>query len=158
MVAERLPKSMFVVQRLQVPVISAAEDIQSNPMNPGRTYIPGLGLEYSVLSCDVIIDKHFKSYREILTWFKGIHAPEDKAQQALTWKECMTDVTVIGTDAANAPICYWQFTDAFPISVDGPMFDATMPDIDYLVSNVSFRFKYFQFSTFTGTTDNQEKI
>lgn len=140
---------MFTLQRVQIPVISGEDVLQSSAVNPGKTMIPGTGLEYSVLSCDFILDKHFKTYRTILDWMKSNYAPEDLKGQWINWMNTMKDVTVIGTDAANVPLVEWHFKDAFPISVDGPMFDATMPDIEYLTSNVTFKFKYFTNKTYT---------
>lgn len=155
MVIEKLPATVFTLQRVQIPVINGEELTMPSGMNPNKTMIPGSGLDYSVLSCDFIIDKHFKAYREVLNWFKGIGAPEDKALQAVPFKDTMSNINIIGTDAANTPLVLWNFVDAFPISVDGPMFDATMPDIEYLTSNVTFRHKYFTFTTYTnGASDN----
>ena len=156
MVVEKLPSTVFTLQRVQIPVINGEEITMPSSMNPSRTMIPGSGLDYSVLSCDFIIDKHFKAYREILNWFKGIAAPEDKAVQAIKpFTDTMSNINIVATDASNTPIALWNFVDAFPISVDGPMFDATMPDIEYLTSNVTFRHKYYTFTTYTnGASDN----
>ena len=158
MVVEKLDDTAFYLQRLQIPILSGDEMVQPSPLNPNRTMMPGSALEYSVLSADFIIDKHFNNYKQILQWFKGNYAPDDKAEQWKGWNESMTNITVVGTDSGNTPICHWNFFDAFPISMDGPMFDATMIDVEYLVSNVTFRFKYFQFSTYTNGTDNHENI
>ena len=158
MIIERMPTLAFTLQRVQIPVINGEEAIQSTSLNPSRTPMPGSGLDYSVLSCDFIIDKHFKNYYEILGWFKGIYAPEDKEVQALKWPDTMSNITVIGTDAANTPLVRWSFVDAFPISMDGAMYDATMPDLEYLVSNVTFRMKYFTFGTYKNGIDNHNSI
>lgn len=158
MVIERLSGTQFFLQRIQIPVLSGDEIVQSTPMNPNHTMIPGSGMEYSVLSADFIIDKYFENYKQILEWFKGNYAPEDKYEQSLKFSDQVSSITVIGTDAGNDPVCHWNFIDCFPISMDGPMFDATMPDIEYLTSNVTFRFKYFTFSTYTNGTDNQDNI
>lgn len=158
MLIERMPTLAFTLQRLQIPVINGEEVNMPNAMNPNRTPIPGSGLDYSVLSCDFIIDKNFKNYYEVLNWMKGMYAPEEKETQAYKWPETTSDITVIGTDAANTPLVRWQFHDAFPISMDGAMYDATMPDIEYLTSNVTFRMKYFTFGTYTNGVDNHDNI
>ena len=158
MFIEKLDHVMFTVQRVQIPVVSGDEVTFSNPLNPSRSLMPGSSLEYSVLSCDFIVDKHLKNYREVLKWFKGNYAPEDKALQAVPWKETMSNVDIIGTDASNTPLVRWTMHDAFPISVDGPMYDATMPDIEYLTSNVTFRHKYFTFTTYDNGIDNHDTI
>lgn len=152
MVVERLKGTQFMLQRVQIPVLSGDEIIQSTPMNSGKTMIPGSSMEYSVLSCDFIIDKYLKNYKEVLAWFKANYAPEDKAAQWESWDNTMSRITVIGTDSGNTPVCTWDFEDCFPISMDGPMFDATMPDVEYLTSNVTFRFKYFNFTDNEGNT------
>ena len=158
MLIDKMPTLAFTLQRVQIPVINGEELLLPNGMNPGKTPIPGNGLDYSVLSTDFIVDKHFQNYYEILGWMKGMYAPEDKAEQAYTWQNTTSDITVIGTDAANAPLVRWQFTDAFPISMDGTMYDATMPDMEYLTSNVTFRYKYFTFGTYTNGIDNHNTI
>ena len=158
MVVKKLPATSFTLQRTQIPVINGEEVIQPNPMNPNKTTIPGSGLDYSVLSCDFIIDKYFENYKEILTWMKSTYAPEDKLVQASSFSNTVSEITVVATDAANVPLVHWQFVDAFPISMDGPMFDATMPDMEYLTSNVTFRFKYFTFTTYNNGTDNHNNI
>ena len=155
MVIEKLPTTMYTLQRVQIPVVSGDEFVHSSPMNPTGTMMPGTRLEYGVLSVDFILDKHHKNYREVLQWFKSNYAPDDKQAQSVKWQDQMSDLTIIGTDPSNTPIMQWQFYDAFPISVDGTLFDATMPDMEYLTSNVTFRHKYFTFSTYTnGTYDN----
>ena len=158
LVINRLPSLMFTLQRCQIPVITGDELMQSQPMNTGRLSIPGNSLEYSVLSCDFLIDKELKTYRSILKWMKENYAPEDKAAQWQSWEETMSDATLIGTDAGNQPLYQWNFKDCFPISLDGPMLDATMPDIEYLVANVTFKFSYFTLNTYTNGTDNNDTI
>ena len=159
MTIERLKSTAFTLQRVQIPVISGEEIVQSTPLNPGKTMIPGMGLEYSVLSCDIICDKHFKNYKDVLQWFKSIHTSENPAEQwAGSFPNTMSNVDIIGTDAANTPLVRWSFYDAFPISLDGPMYDATMPDIEYLTSNVTFRHKYFTFTTYDNGIDNHDTI
>lgn len=154
MVVDKLPEVSFMTQRVQIPVISGDETVQPNGSNPGHLMMPSIGIDYSVLSVDFVIDKYFKNYSSIMSWFKGIYA----AGSTSTWADNFSIITVLGTDAANIPVVHWQFTDCYPISVDGPMFDSTMPDIEYLTSNVTFRFAYFTTSTYTNGADNQENI
>lgn len=165
MIIERMPVIMYTVQRIQIPVVSGDEMVQSTPMNPGKTMMPGTSMEYGVLSVDFILDKHLKNYREVLVWLKSNYSPDGKGtlstlsgiqdQATGSWSDQVSNIIVIGTDAANKPIMEWTFYDAFPISVDGPMYDATMPDIEYLTSNVTFRHKFFSFATYTdGVFDN----
>ena len=158
MVIAKLDKTTFMLQRTQIPILSGDEMVQPTGMNSGHTMIPGSSLEYSVLSCDFIIDKHFKNYKEVFQWFKDNYAPEDKQEQWKSWSDTMSEITLIGTDSGNKPICHWQFYDAFPISMDGPMYDATMPDVEYMTSNVTFRYKYFTFTTYTDGVNNHDEI
>ena len=157
-VINRIPELMFTAQRIQVPVINAEEINQPSKLNPSRTMIPGSGLDHSVLSCDFIIDKDFVTYKTILTWMKQNYATEDKSLQWKDWFSTMSNVDVFGTDAANTPLVRWTFVDAFPISLDGPMYDATMPDIEYLTSNVTLRFKYFTFTSYTNGIENDDTV
>ena len=161
MVIDKLPSITFNCQQLQLPTISAGEAAMSNRYNPGRTFIPGDGVDYGTLNATFLLDKEFRGYLAVLAWIKGHANPED-TQQFVDWvnsndkfgnmepfSKLMSDITVFATDAANQPLVHWQFKNCFPISLDGPQFDTTQPDINYLTSSVDFRYHYFTCHTYT---------
>lgn len=162
------PELVYTCQRVQNPVLTGEEEILPNPANSARIMIPGNSMDYSVLSCDFIVDKEFKAYKSILEWMKYIYTPESGSQVSSLsnsrtspfsgFQRGMSTIRVIGTDSGMNPLVEWNYKDCFPISLDGPMFDATQPDIEYITSNVTFRFKYFVFNTYTNGVSNNDFI
>ena len=171
MIMEKLPQVVFNVQQVVIPPVNGGEASLDNRYNSTRTYIPGDGLDYGTLSCTFLIDKEFRTYRTILEWIKAINAPET-SQQYADWVDShtqfaeqtegfatsMSTVTIIGSDSANRPLVHWTFKNAFPISVDGPSYDATQQDIEYLTSTVDFRFHYFEHQTYDNGVLQNDKL
>lgn len=162
MVIEKLPQVVFTCQQIQIPTISAGEALLSNRYNPSKTYIPGDGIDYSNVDVTFLIDKEFKGYRSILQWMKQNGAPESPSQHGDVYgndfNKTMSNITIIGTNAANEPIIQWNFHDCFPVSLDGVQYDSTQPDIMYLTCSVSFRCHYFTHQTYTSGQLNPDLI
>jgi len=166
--AERMPKLVFTIQEFTIPTIVAGETNLPNSLNPNRAFIPGDGIDYGTLEISFLIDKEFKTYREITSWLKGITAPEtgDQAtnyQNSITrlqpsFSKFFSNIELFGTDAGNRPLVSWKFKDAFPIGLGGPNYDAKSMDVEPLVGTVSFRYLYFECETFTNGRSNNDKI
>lgn len=166
---ERLPRLQFTVQQVNVPPISGGEAAIPTRFNSGRAFMPGDTVDYAQLDVTFLIDKHFKTYQSILKWLKGINNPEGgtqfqdfldnvETQSNTDYAKTMSNITLMGTDSANQPVAEWKFFNAFPISVDGPQYDATRQDIEYLTAAVSFRYMYLEFSTYTNGAKNNDTI
>ena len=165
---DRLPDVVFLVQQVQLPSLSAGEAELSNRQNSGRVFIPGDTLDYGTLDVTFLLDKHLKSYRSILDWMKGFTAPETGDQFSQfernftinqdPFADTMSDMTLFASDASNSPLSHWSFKNAFPISLDGFSFDATMADVEYLAATTSFRFTYFEHQTYNNGSLNDDLI
>jgi len=168
-VAENLPSVVFNLQQLLIPNVTGGEVPLANRFNSGRAYIPGNGVDYSSLDFTFLIDKDFNNYRSVLNWLKAINHPESHDQytdyttsaNAVNQEgfgRTMSNITVFGCDDGNNPLVHWNFVNSFPISVDGPQYDATLQDINYITSTVSFRYLYFESQTYTDGKLNNDKI
>ena len=170
MVVESLPELVFSIQQLQVPNVTGGEVPLPNRLNPNRAFIPGSGVDYTTLDVTFLLDKNLRNYYSVLKWIKAINHPEDH-EQFSNWvndsskntskegfSKTTSNLTVFGCDAGNNPLLHWNFVDSFPISLDGPSYDATAPNIDYLTSVASFRYVYFEFQTYTNGALNNDKI
>jgi len=161
LVCDRLPELVFTCQRISLGSLTAGEAVMSNRFNMNRM-VPGESLDYGVLNADFIVTNDYSNYRSILEWMKGNVRP-DGFQQGIDYinkvakfendydkrfKDTMSDMTVIATDAADRPLCQWNFKSAFPVSLDGPNFNSTNTDIEYITSNVTFNFHYFEHQTY----------
>lgn len=170
MVVESLPEMVFNIQQIQIPNVTGGEVPLPNRMNPNRTFIPGNGIDYTTLDVTFLLDKSLRNYYKVLEWIKAINHSENFEQYSEwttdttknTSKEgfakATSNLTVFGCDAGNNPLMHWNFVDSFPISLDGPSYDASAPNIDYLTSVASFRYMYFEFQTYTNGALNNDKI
>mgnify|MGYP001230159829 FL=1 len=169
---EKLPDIVYTVQQANVPVISAGEAILSNPFNQTRS-VPGDTLDYSQLDVTFLVDKEMKGYRQILKWMKGMINPESFDQFNEYVKEnvtsrpdarepgflnTMSNMSLFAADADLKPLAEWKFIDAFPISLDGPQYDSTNPQVDYLTATSSFKFMYFEHATYKNGAKNNDII
>lgn len=169
MVFDKLPQISFNCQDLQIPSASVGEAPLANRLNPNQTFIPGQSFVYSPLDVNFLIEKDFRNYRSVLKWMKAIAEPET-AEQFKEWStenarassrefgSLMSNCSVFGTDSANEILAEWRFIDAFPINLDGPRFDATPQDVEYLVSGLTLRYKYFEFLTYTDGIANNDLV
>jgi len=169
MVIDKLPQVAYNLQQVTIPPLSGGEVPLDNRFNSTRTYIPGDGVDYGQLSATFLLDKQFTTYRSIAEWIKGINAPEghqqypdwlneNDAERTTGFARTMSTVTVLGTDSAGKPVVHWVFRNAFPISIDGPSYDATQQDIEYLTATVDFRFHYFEMETYTNGVLNNDRV
>lgn len=169
MTIEKLPQVVYNVQQITIPNISGGEAPIPNSLNPGRLFTPGDTIDYAQLDLTFLLDKNFRSYRSILEWVKGYANTEEFGEQAEYIKglqndarkgqlKLTSDITVFGTDNDNLPVIEWKFKDCFPISIDGPSYDATAIDVTYLTSAASFRYSYFECTTYTGGAKNNDTI
>lgn len=170
MVIDLLPTVQYNLQQVTIPTITGGEAELANRFNPGKTFIPGNTLDYGTLDCTFLLDKRFTSYREILRWLKGINHP-DEHSDFTDWVEkgntirpdqrfaqTMSNIELFATDAAGRPLAEWIFYNAFPTSLDGPQYDATLTDTEYLTSTVSFRFTHFEHNIYTDSGQNKNQL
>jgi len=159
-VAETLPSLVFNIQSVNIPNVTGGEVPLSNRLNPVRAFLPGNGVDYSSLDFEFLVDKDFTNYRTVLEWLKAINHPEQHEQYneftnttnttgSTGWRNTTSNITVFGCDAGNKPLVHWNFVDCFPISLDGPTYNAADQDITYVKSTASFRYLYFENQTYT---------
>lgn len=171
MIIERSPTTQYNLQQLTIPSITGGEVDLANRFNPGKTFIPGNSLDYGTLDTTFLIDKGFKSYREILEWLKAINHPDShdsykewarspgvSTVQDNDFAKTMTTINVFATDAAMDPVAEWVFYNAFPISLDGPQYDSMATEADYLQSTASFRFTHFEHFVYENGQRSKTKI
>lgn len=168
-VAENLPGVVFFLQQLQIPNVTGGEVTLPNRLNSSRAFIPGNGVDYTSLDFTFLIDKDFNNYRAVLDWIKAINHPENFEQYSdyttaanptnqSGFGRTMANITVFGCDDGNNPLVHWNFVNCFPISIDGPQYDAASANIDYITSVASFRYLYFEHQTYTNGKLNNDKI
>lgn len=171
MVIDKMPTVQYNLQQVQIPSITGGETDLANRLNPAKTFIPGNSLDYGTLSCTFLLDKNFVSYREILKWLKAINHPDTQedykdwvinpgaAKAAIKdFEKTMSTINLFATDAAARPLAEWVFYNAFPIDLDGPQYDATSQEAEYLQSTVSFRYTHFEHAIYTSSGQRKNDL
>lgn len=148
------PQLVFTAQRVDIPVLTAGTIELPNYQNRNNA-VPGDTLDYGTLDITFLVDKNWLTYMSLLQWLKGVTNPESFAQnydwitrnqvvEGVNWQNGTADLFVYGTDPALQPLIEWKFWGAFPSSLEGPSFDATDPETEYLTSRVQFNYLYFE--------------
>lgn len=153
--SELMPDLVFTAQQIDIPVLTIGEARLPNNQNV-NAYLPGDSLDYGTLDITFLVDKEFRTYQALLAWLKGVSNPEAFVQNfnwlqdnasipgGINWQNGTSDLFVYATDPGLQPLLEWKFLNAYPVSVDGPVFDSTDGDTQYLTARVSFRYLYFQ--------------
>lgn len=108
-------------------------------------------IQYSDITMTFIVDINFQNWQEILNWMRAISNPTGDAKgykllenaQPTSPYTLFSDVGVIQLDSQNQPLLTWAFHRCIPIRLTGPKYDATLTDVNYLTSEVTFRITNF---------------
>lgn len=157
------PELVFTAQKVDIPQLSIGEVNLPNYQNR-NAFLPGDTLDYGTLDITFLVDKEFRTYLSLLKWLKGVSNPEAFQQnfdwitregtniQGVNWQNGTADLFVYAADPALNPLLEWKFWNAYPITLDGPSFDSTDPDTEYLTARVSFRYLYFEATSYENGT------
>ena len=95
-------------------------------------FAPGETMTFDSLSMRVAMDEELKGYTELLQWMVANET-----------KLTVNDMIISILSNTNAPNKQIQFTNAFPVSVSGVEFNAQSGDVEYLQTDVTFRYDRF---------------
>ena len=152
LVIHRLKDIEYLVQRVNLPGLNLGYATRFTPFAQD----PRSGdLTYNDFMISFKVDKQMKSYLSIHRWLLGLGFPESFQQ----YKDLATDqrylpnfeeglvtsdITLLILDNKQNPIFEVDFVSCFPISISDLQFDATATDVEYLTTEVSFKYTYFQ--------------
>jgi T4-like virus tail tube protein gp19 len=115
-------------------------------------------IKYSDVTMKFIVDINFQNWQEILNWMRGVSDPSGdgvvyaQLQNAppTSAYTIFSDVSVLQLDSQNNPLLAWTFHRCLPIRLTGPQYDATLTDVNYLTSEVTFRITNFSIGVVGG--------
>jgi T4-like virus tail tube protein gp19 len=115
-------------------------------------------IKYSDVTMKFIVDINFQNWQEILNWMRGVADPSGKGIVYTQLENAtptspytiFSDVSVIQLDSQNNPLLAWTFHRSLPIRLTGPQYDATLTDVNYLTSEVTFRITNFSIGVLGG--------
>ena len=114
--------------------------------NVSQLAFAGDKLEFTELSCTMIMDEDMKGYQEMLDWMNRIvQTPARSARQVLNNDAGSheADITISVLSSSNNVTRQIRYINAVPTSLGEVMFESTVGDIQYITYQVSFRFDYF---------------
>ena len=104
------------------------------PKNQYKGYLSG-DITFDDFSIRIAIDEDMKVYKELYDWM---------LQNRDANSPFVYDATLIILTNHNLPNNKIQFTNLFPLSVSGLEFSTQATDVEYLQTDVSFRYDEFK--------------
>ena len=168
----KLPKVEFFVTSVNLPGISMDAINQSTPLKDIPK--PGTKLNYEDLSMTFIVDEDLQNYQEIHGWLVGLGFPKDHSQfknlmdasadrfptssgsvsneigkvkyGAQGDGGSYSDATLTLLTNKNNAVTEVRFSDVFPVSLSGLVYDQQATDVNYLTAQVSFKYSLYEFA------------
>jgi hypothetical protein len=157
-----IPNTSYFCQAANIPEMNLPPASQPTPL----TDIPHPGdkLEFGTLMIRFLIQEDMKNYIELYDWMAGLGFPEDHkqytdyvkkqeyrfpdispvAQQGLAQS---SDATLLLLDSNNNPKIKINFTDAFPVSLQGMDFEISTGQTDYMIGVAMFAYTFYSVET-----------
>ena len=171
---QKLPEVQFSAQSVNIPGVSVDSLIQGTALSP--VSLAGSDLSYEDLTVSFLIDEQYRNYREIYDWLKGLGFPQDHTQfqnlvsegsdgMPLSYNRGIqkepgktkpaspdagiySDATLTLLTSKNNPTLELRFRDVFPKSLSSVSLTTQDTEVAYLVADVTFGYKYYDFATF----------
>ena len=170
---QKLPEVQFFCQTINIPGISVGNLLQPTPLN--QIAIAGSDITYEDLTATFLIDEQYRNYREVHDWLKGLSFPENHTQFRNLLSEgsdrmpnsqsrgvqtesgktypatpdaaIYSDATLSILTSKNNPQLEVRFRDVFPKSISSVQLTTQDTEVNYLVADVTFGYKYYEFYT-----------
>jgi hypothetical protein len=97
-------------------------------------------LNFDFFTVRMMVDENMTNYREIFDWLNEIVYTDDE-----DLRDKSNDISLIILNSHNNPVQTIQFTSAFPTSIGSLDFDAKATDVEYLTTEVQFKFTEMKF-------------
>ncbi len=127
---EKFANTEFFVTQFSLPTLSLGET-QVNYKN-AQGYLAGDVLQFDSLSLRIAIDETMANYTELLNWMVGNETKIETHDMILS--------ILSNNNESNKQI---QFSNVFPTSIAGVEFATTNPSIEYLQTDITFRYDRF---------------
>ena len=170
----KLPKVEYFCTAVNIPGITLGTSSQATPLKD--IPIPGDKLTYGDLEMSFLVDENLENYREIHGWMTGLGFPRDHSDfktmvdaakdrfptagsgdagtdagitkyGAVPLGPAYSDATLNVLTSKNNANIEVRFSDMFPISLSGLLFNQQATDIDYLSASVTMKYKIYEFAT-----------
>ena len=145
----RIPNTQYFCQEVNLPGVTLGTVDRVTPFLD--MYSPGTKLKYDPLDVTFIVDEELQSWKDMYKWFISIADPDgfenrDHSLQ-LQQQKHFSDATLTILSALNNPIMRVEFTNCFPLTMNGIDFD-TKQDANHIVTcTANFRYQSYKYLT-----------
>ena len=167
----QLPKVQYFTVSANVPGITLGDATYATPLKD--IPLPGEKLTYDDLNITFIVDENLENYIEIHNWLASLGFPKNR-EQFKTHRSATSnlpkatvgtsgdigDVKPITSDSPmfsdsvltvlsnkNNPVVECRFEDCFPTSLSSLDYSQNQTDVEYLTSEVTFKYKIYEIKT-----------
>jgi hypothetical protein len=150
---QKLPHVTYFCTNATIPAVTMGQiETVENPFI--RLPVPGDKLSFGDFSVRFRIDEDLKNYQEIYDWLVSLGYPDNfdqtpRQQRAgiQPGKTVYSDASLIITTNQYKPNVNVKFIDLYPTSISGVDFTVEETDVNYLLADVTFRYRKFELST-----------
>ena len=137
MTIAKLPGVTFYLQDVQIPALNLSSILQATP----RLDYPRIGdkMQFDPLSISFLVDENYLNYYELFSWTSILRDPNAKPNPGSDY----SDITVTILNNNKNPIVEFTFVDAFPISIDGLLYDVSAAGDDAQVANCTLEYTLY---------------
>lgn len=123
----------YFITTVALPAMSLAEVSSSFKNQQG--FVSGDQVNFDSLDVTFLVDEDMNNYSEVFDWIKET-ADSDTVSN--------NDIILSVLTSHNNLNRQIRFVNAVPVSLGGVEFTTQATDVEYLQSNVSFRYDYFE--------------
>jgi len=145
----RISTTQYFCQEVNLPGVTLGTVERASPFLD--MYSPGTKLKYDDLTMEFIIDEELQSWKDMYNWFTSMADPDgfegrDHPRELQTNKH-FSDATLTVLSALNNPVLRINFTNCFPISLDGIQFDTKSDANQIITCRATFRYQSYKYLT-----------
>lgn len=138
---DKLPNLEFFITNTPLP------DVSIDGARVNTRYIDfdlhGDNLEFQPLSLSFIVDEYYHNYEEVYNWIYGQANPTVVSKTFSPY----TDIYIILLDNNKNPFGKVHFIDAFPITLDGPVYELQQAgNVEPITITAQFSYTEFRFT------------
>jgi len=169
----KLPKVEYFCTAVNLPGISIGTATYPTPLKD--LPYPGEKVTYQDLQMTFMVDENLANYQEIHGWIVGLGFPKDHLQYknlldagvdrfptgkgsvstepgkvkfgTPNQSAAFSDATLTILSSKNTPVSEIRFRDVFPISLTGLSYNQQATDVNYLTSDVIFKYSLYEFAS-----------
>jgi hypothetical protein len=109
------------------------------PYNNNQVVVPGNAIDYSSLSCIVLMDEDFEGYIQMIDWLKSFKDDD-------VWSNLVKDIRVHILNANKKTNLIFTFIGAFPTNLGELTLDSSQSDVTQITFNLEFRYQYMVYT------------